>query len=570
MQQLETNALIERINRGVIGRHYPMETPFGRRPLIYADYTASGRSLDFIEEQIQQQVLPSYANTHSETSYTGAQTMAFREEARQIIHRALNGCASDKIIFCGSGATSAINRLIDILGLRIAHDLDRRYSLAQKIPASERPVVFIGPYEHHSNELPWRETLAQVVRIPLATNGAIDCQTLVSELRRYSDRPLRIGSFSAASNVTGVRSDVVGITRILKEADALAFWDYAAAAPYVGIDLNSPGAAIDAAFISTHKFVGGPSTPGILAVKEALLTNSVPAVVGGGTVAFVSSDSHRYLAHAERREEGGTPAIVESIRAGLAFKLQQAVGTDEIEAREQRMVTKVMARLGSCKNLQILGPHDTQRLPIFSLRVFYQGRDLHYGFVTALLNDLFGIQARGGCSCAGPYGHDLLQIARRRSLALDACVQAGDNALRPGWVRLNFNYFIDDQECEYLLRALEHIAQHGWRLLPAYKLDRSSGLWSHRSSAQKSAVPLEPFEAFMTSKAANLMSLPDYAELIHEGERLLLSGASKDHLVEAAKEPVWQGACEQWRWFLLPRDVATDTPEPTVSMARLE
>ena len=233
-------------------------------------------------------------------------------------------------------------------------------------------MVFIGPYEHHSNELPWRESIADVVSIPLTECGQIDLGVLETQLHRYADRPLLLGSFSAASNVTGIKSDVQAVTGLLKQHGALAFWDYAAAAPYVGIDMNASN-PLDAVFISPHKFIGGPGTPGLLVVKKSIMHNSVPATVGGGTVVYVTPQNHRYIDDHERREEGGTPAIVESIRAGLVFKLQQEVGTDEIERRESEFVRRAVARFKACPDLEIMGNPDAERLSIMSLR-FKHGR----------------------------------------------------------------------------------------------------------------------------------------------------------------------------------------------------
>ena len=549
-----TQERLENIRNNLIGNYAPLRTPFGTRPLVYADYTASGRSLASIEAQVARQVLPWYANTHTETSFTGAQTTALREEARRIIHEALGGGPDDRIIFCGSGATAAINRLIDILNLRLPRDLDRRHGLAGHIPADQRPVVFVGPYEHHSNELPWRESIADVVAIPLDGEGGIDRAALADALLEYASRPLRIGAFSAASNVTGIRSDVAAITRQLKDAGALAFWDYAAAGPYVRIDLNSARAPIDAVFLSPHKFVGGPGTPGVLAVKSALLTNSVPAVVGGGTVAFVSPEDHRFLDDAERREEGGTPAIVESIRAGLVFALQQQVGTDTIEALERDKLRRALQRLERIPGLGILGGTRADRLPIVSLRFRHGERDLHYGFVVALLNDLFGIQARGGCSCAGPYGHTLLGLTRETSRDLDAAVAAGENALRPGWVRLNFNYFIPDDEFEYLLDALELIARHGWRLLPAYRLDRRAGLWRHRDSVAAPLASLRAMDPLATPAAPDRPMKPDFAALLEEARAVLLGGGGDSRVDTDGSQADWSGDHDRLRWFVLPRE----------------
>lgn len=544
-------SLIDRIRRDIIGAGRPVSTAMGQRPLIYADYTASGRSLGFIEDYIREQVLPWYANTHTETSFTGAQTTALREQARETIRRAVGGGKGDSVIFCGSGATAAINRLLDLLGLRLPADLDERYALSARIPAAERPVVFVGPYEHHSNELPWRESIADVVAVPLAGDGTIDCEFLAGALRAHADRPLRIGSFSAASNVTGVRSHVPAITALLKAHGALAFWDYAAAAPYVDIEMNADH-PLDAVFISPHKFIGGPGTPGVLVVKKHLLQNRVPAVVGGGTVSYVTPEGHAYIDNIERREEGGTPAIVESVRAGLVFGLQQAVGIGEIERREADFARRALQRLRATPNVEILGDTDTDRLSIFSLRFHHGERDLHYGFVVALLNDLFGIQVRGGCSCAGPYAHALLGLDAATSAAIEARMRAGCGLLRPGWVRLNFNYFIGEQEFEYLLGALELVARHGWRILPQYRYDAAQGVWRYRGQAPSLPATLESLDFLGEETPAAPAAPPPYQALLREGEQTLLAA-------DPAAVP-WplelSAADEALRWFVLPQEVA--------------
>jgi selenocysteine lyase/cysteine desulfurase len=474
------NTLIEKIRKGVIGQNMPVETVFGLKPLVYADYTASGRGLDFIEDFIRHHVLPFYANTHTETTLTGATTTAWRESARRMVRSAVNGQEHDKVIFCGSGATSAINKLIDIMNLRLPAELDSQCGLSLCIADDNRPVVFIGPYEHHSNELPWRESIAIVEVIPLSTDGGIDIAALEAALLRHQHRTLLIGSFSAASNVTGIKTDVALVTSVLKRFGALACWDYAAAGPYVPIDMNA-GHPLDAVFLSPHKFVGGPGTPGILVAKQSLFLNKVPAVVGGGTVLYVTPEDHVFVSDVERREEGGTPAIIESIRAGLVFSLQQQVGTDVIQARESAMCQQAMTRLMQCKNIEILGGDACERLPIFSMRIRHKGQELHYGFVVSLLNDLFGIQVRGGCSCAGPYAHTLLKMEMDYSRKIESAVVKGVSVLRPGWIRLNFNYFISDEEFAYLLGALELVAEFGWRILPEYQYDQVSGAWRHQS-----------------------------------------------------------------------------------------
>lgn len=545
-------ALLEHIRNAVIGDKQPISTPFGEMPLVYADYTASGRSLSFIEDFIQQQVLPYYANTHTETSFTGAQTSALREEARRQIKVALNCSAADKVIFCGPGATAAINKLLDILNLRLPQDLSRRYSLENQIPEAQRPVVFIGPYEHHSNELPWRESIADVISIPETTCGQIDIEVLEAQLSAYADRPMLIGSFSAASNVTGIKSDVAAVTAVLKRHNALAFWDYAAAAPYVGIDMNGEH-PIDAVFISPHKFIGGPGTPGLLVAKESIMKNSVPATVGGGTVVYVTPEDHRYIVDQERREEGGTPAIVESIRAGLVFKLQQEVGTDEIERLEGEFIGRAITRFKDCENLEIMGNPDAHRLSIVSLRFKHENKDLHYGFVVSLLNDLFGIQARGGCSCAGPYGHSLLGMDMTYSKAIESEIEQGASILRPGWVRLNFNYFIAEEEFEYLVKAIELVAQYGWRLLPFYHFDAVAGVWRYQNqhSVLVSSLQSLCLADYCTAPPTSNNSKVSLLGQCERAERELSreDRAGEKSILELSDES------ERLRWFVLPQEL---------------
>jgi len=550
------DALVNKIRDAVIGDKQAINTSFGCKPLIYADYTASGRALDFIEQYINEEVLPFYANTHTETSYTGAQTTLLREQARDIIHRALKGCEEDQVIFCGSGATSAINKLIDILNLRLPADLDERHQLLQHIPASERAVVFIGPYEHHSNELPWRETTADLVVIPLDNNGQIDIEVLANKLQEYSERTLKIGSFSAASNVTGIKSDVDRISALLHKNNAQAFWDYAAAAPYVAIDMNAnkddQNCSKDAVFLSPHKFIGGPGTPGILVVKKHLLNNRVPAMPGGGTVMYVTPEDHQYTSSPVRREEGGTPAIVESIRAGLVFKLQQDVGTDLIENKESDFIQRALKRWALQPNIKILGSVSEERLSIFSLRITHEDKDLHYAYIVALLNDLFGIQARGGCSCAGPYGHALLGMDMTYSKALEKELKKGLMVMRPGWVRLNFNYFIDEDTFNYLVSAIELIAQYGAALLPYYQFDSGSGTWCYQGEKMNLVSNLSTLDFRKVS--------PKNTEQRCETPLSELLSNAKDELTKQVrsgkKYPLeLPESAERLRWFALPQEI---------------
>ncbi|MCG2839065.1 aminotransferase class V-fold PLP-dependent enzyme [Photobacterium sp. WH77] len=477
------------LRQSVIGDQWPVHTPFGIKPLVYADHTASGRSLSLIEQFIQDQVMPFYGNTHTETSLTGRQTTFLREQSRRIIRKALNASEEQHVIFTGSGATSAINRFIHLLDLP-------RYQ-------EHKPVVFIGGYEHHSNDLPWREANVKLVRIPLNAAGDLDLDALREQLTCHQSSPLLIGSFSAASNVTGIKTDVKAVTALLKSFGALACWDFAAAAPYVPIDMQA--IPMDAVFISPHKFLGGPGTPGLLVVRRGCFQQRLPGLNGGGTVSYVNADMHHYVEDIERREEGGTPAIIESIRAGLVFKIQQQIGLDYIEQREKELVEQAFTCWASIPKLDMLGSQSLERLAIFSFNI----KQMHYGVVVAMLNDLFGIQARGGCSCAGPYAHHLLGISSSEAEQNRQKLQAGDTQSRPGWVRLNLHYLFDQKTVDYILEAVSVIANQGHLLLPYYHYHQDKGVWLYQHHQPQLTASLDHFDTYSDNSFSPPESMSD-------------------------------------------------------------
>lgn len=474
-----------------VGRRARVRTPFGERLVGYADLTASGRHLHFVEAWIRR-VLPYYANTHTEVSSTGRALTELRERAREVVREAVGAGPEHEVIFCGAGATAAVNELVGLLGLTLPEPLQRRYDLARHVPADERPVVFVGPFEHHSNYLPWLESLADVVEVPAVASGAVDLAALERLLDAYRARPLRLGAFSAASNVTGVIADVPAIARTLHAGGALAVFDYAAGGPYLPIDMApaDPAAGIDALFLSPHKFLGGPGSSGVLVAHRDLFASRVPVRPGGGTVDYVGAVDYEtvdYVRRLDHREEAGTPAIHGDLRAGVAFLVKRMVGAEVLLAHETALGRRALARLGALPGVRLLGPLEAPRLAIVSL--VFEG--LHHDFAAGLLDHLFGVQSRSGCACAGPYGHTLLGIERETSERYRALVARGLYGMKPGWVRLSLPYYASEADLEYLFTAVEFVARHGRAFLPCYRFDWETGVWTHTTRDVHAGAPLE-------------------------------------------------------------------------------
>ncbi|WP_171120178.1 MULTISPECIES: aminotransferase class V-fold PLP-dependent enzyme [unclassified Ruegeria] len=453
---LEATTPITSLRDGLIGENALIPGLHGDVPLVYADYVASGRALRQVEEFVAEQVLPFYANSHTEASYCGSYMTRLRREARAEIARIVGAKEEDAVIFTGAGATAGLNRLVSLLG----------------VEAADRPVVFIGPYEHHSNILPWRESKARVIEIPEAPEGGIDLDVLERMLVDHAASDLIIGSFSAASNVTGIVTDPDSVTRLLKAHGALSVWDYAGGGPYLPMDMGPEDARKDAIVVSPHKFPGGPGASGVLIVNKAAVKRNCPSWPGGGTVSFVSPWRHDYSEDLATREEAGTPNVIGDIRAALAFIVKDVVGTDEIARREERNNQMALDGWGDNPNLTLLGADHPHRLPIYSFLVRDNaGHPVHQQLFTRMLSDIYGIQARGGCACAGPYAHRLLGIDQAASEGLHAALSAGEEMKKPGWVRLNFSYLMSDETVQFIIDSVNDLSHRTEEFAPYYDAD---------------------------------------------------------------------------------------------------
>ncbi|MBO9449007.1 aminotransferase class V-fold PLP-dependent enzyme [Tropicibacter sp. R16_0] len=444
---------------GLIGETVLIPGLHGDVPLVYADYVASGRALRQVEDYVATHVLPFYANSHTEASYCGSYMTRLRRDARAEIARLVGATEEDAVIFAGSGATAGLNRLVSLMGLERA----------------DRPVVLIGPYEHHSNILPWRESKAQVVEIPEGDGGGPDLAALETALIEHAAADLIIGSFSAASNVTGIITDPDPVTRLLKRYGALSVWDYAGGGPYLPMSMGQGAVRKDAIVVSPHKFPGGPGASGVLVVNKGAVKRDCPSWPGGGTVSFVSPWRHDYSDDLSVREEAGTPNVIGDIRAALAFIVKDAVGAGAIAAREAKYNQMALDDWADNPHLTLLGTDAAHRLPIFSFLVQdTSGAPVHQQLFTRMLSDIYGIQARGGCACAGPYAHRLLGIDREMSMALHADLEAGRELQKPGWIRLNFSYLMSEETVQFIIDSVNDLSRRTEEYAPFYNVDPST------------------------------------------------------------------------------------------------
>lgn len=563
----DSSALVTWMRGDEIGTDAVMEGPFGPRKVTYCDYTASARSFNSIETYIQREVLPFYGNTHSSVTVTAEQTTLFMHEAKQEI-RAFSGCGDqDSVIFTGSGSTCAVELL--------AH-------LMQSETEKEDVVVIHSMQEHHSNLLPWRKMTKEIRSVEELDNGQVDLkklETILKEVRKEHGNIKIIGAFSACSNLTGVLIDVQSVTKLLKSFDAISIWDYASAAPYVPISVNGE-TPLDAVFFSGHKFPGGVSSPGVLIIKKSLIFATKPKRIGGGTVFFVNDSDEWYLKEVEHREEGGTADAVGAVRLAMAVKMKRAVGEDTISKLETSISSLALEKFKSMENLVLLGPLTFySRLPVFSFLVRDPESKLffHHNYISVLLNDLFGIQTRAGCMCAGPYAQKLLGIDEELSRRFVTALQESPDLdrthlrrqaeysqqefLRPGFTRISFPYFFTLQQVEHILSAIHFVSEHAADFFHLYQVNCETGEWHHQSQrvfhGRRWIGHVQFTSSGLKSKAMGTPDAPDMEkclglakDLAEETSQSMVLSRIPDGRLAVNKE------FHELRWFVLPIEIA--------------
>ena len=473
----ELEAYFASFREGIIGIDQEFETPYGTKPLIYTDWTASGRLYRPIEEKLMDTFGPFVANTHTETTVSGtAMTLAYHE-AKQIIKRHVNASPNDVLINTGTGMTGVVNKFQRILGLKVPENLKDYLTL----PTEIKPVVFVSHMEHHSNQTSWIETIADVVIIPANDEGLFCLEQFKKVVAQYADRSFKIASITSCSNVTGIRTPYHEVAKIMHQNNGVCFVDFACSGPYVHIDMHpaDPEAYLDAIFFSPHKFLGGPGTSGVLIFNKNLYKNNVPDCPGGGTVSWTNPwGEHKYIDDIEDREDGGTPGFLQVIKTALAIQLKETMGVENIMKREHELVDYIFEHLAPVENLTLLAGQHRDRLGVISFYI----HDLHYNLGVKILNDRFGIQTRGGCSCAGTYGHYLLHVDQETSHHLTCSIDEGDLTQKPGWIRMSIHPTTTSAEIEYVCQSIIELAANHQEWASDYVYNPKKNDFTHKNA----------------------------------------------------------------------------------------
>jgi len=467
----------QQFRKNIIGINQEFVSPYGNQKIIYTDWIASGRLYRPIEEKMINEFGPFVANTHTETTVSGtAMTMAYHK-ARSIIKQHVNASEDDVLITDGTGMTGVVNKFQRILGLKIPENLKDFIN----IPIEKKPVVFISHMEHHSNQTSWLETIADVIVIPSCEEGLFSVENLKILLEKYKDRTFKIASITSCSNVTGIKTPYHEVAKLMHKNNGLCFVDFACSGPYVEIDMHPQDSEsfLDAIFFSPHKFLGGPGTSGVLVFNKKLYQNLIPDNPGGGTVSWTNPwGEHKYIDNIEDREDGGTPGFLQVIKTALAIQLKDKMGIENILKREHELVDYVFSNLGNIPNIKILAAQHKDRLGVISFYV----EDLHFNLGVKILNDRFGIQTRGGCSCAGTYGHFLLHVDQETSHQLIDEIALGDLIRKPGWIRMSIHPTTTNEEMEFICESIKALARNHKNWSKDYNYDKNSNEFIHKNS----------------------------------------------------------------------------------------
>lgn len=469
--------------KNIIGIEQEFDSPFGKKKIVYADWVASGRLYRPIENKIIDEFGPYVGNTHTETSITGTLMTRAYHKSHEIIKKHVNADPDDIIITAGFGMTTVINKFQRIMGLQAPEQLLKHI----EIDKDKRPVVFITHMEHHSNQTSWLETIAECIVIEPDNDGLVDYDSLEKMVQKYQDREMKIGSFTAASNVTGIQPDYHRMAKIMHKFGGICLVDFAAAAPYVTINMHPENQEerLDAVFFSPHKFLGGPGTSGVLVFNSSLYNRKIPDQPGGGTVEWTNPwGHHQYITDIETREDGGTPGFLQSIKSALCIKLKDQMGVDNILKREDELLNIAFKRIKDIEGLHLLANNTHKRLGILSFYV----EDIHYNLIVKLLNDLYGIQVRGGCSCAGTYGHYLMHVDPSRSKKITDKINKGDLSDKPGWVRLSLHQTMTNEELNYIFDAIEDIIKNISKYSTSYSYSKYTNEYTHKDGEEYSIV----------------------------------------------------------------------------------